>query len=684
MDCKENVKVEDVKTRWVDLSGLPRKGKLIDWENSIGNFVDFVYENIIGKVEIIGYDSNNGRPKLKIKYNDNMMNIKIDAFSDCKIAELLKEELFRPEYDESNPRRVDLRNVPLNSKGVNWSKVAKYKMKIPFVYDDISGEVEVVDYIQQSQKIILKYKDNKPYKINTTLFFKCKLQGLLKEDLLIPKYDESNPRRIDLRNSPLNSYGIDWSLIAENKMYFNFVYDDIKGVVQVIEYNLKNQKVKIAYKDNIDVVNTNDFLKCSLGNLLNKITKDFKINIGTTIKDNKRDIIVLDREYRNVNDKYGYSYNEKWYHYKCNECGYDEGWIVESDLLRGRGCVCCANKKIIKGVNDLATTHPWMMPYLINIDDAYTHTYGSGDKVLMKCPDCGNIKKYKISSLLTYKKIPCTCGDGYSYGHKYMFNLLEQLNIEFEDNKTMDWCKFYSPFQNKEYKGEYDFIIENNKLIIEVDGGFHREDNTMSGQKKEESEFIDEEKDRLALENGYDVIRVVYEDDFEMKNPILNSKIIKYFDLNNINWNESEEFACKNIVKEVCEYWNNKNQNETTYDLSKEFKVASSTIRNYLKKGNKLGWLTTPYNPKEEMSKYKNNKNTDRTNAVIKMKEVVEKKIEVFKDEISLGIYPSGAYLSDNSEELFGIKLIKSSISEVANGKRNHHKGYTFKYLQKL
>lgn len=58
------------------------------------------------------------------------------------------------------------------------------------------------------------------------------------------------------------------------------------------------------------------------------------------------------------------------------------------------------------------------------------------------------------------------------------------------------------------------------------------------------------------------------------------------------------------------------------------------------------------------------------------------KQVEVFKNGISLGIFESTKYISENSEKLFNIKFSSNSICRVCNGKRKHHKGYVFKYIE--
>lgn len=50
----------------VFLDGLPRRGKLIDWKNSVGHTVPFIYDELEGEVYIEGYHNR----KLDIRYLD--------------------------------------------------------------------------------------------------------------------------------------------------------------------------------------------------------------------------------------------------------------------------------------------------------------------------------------------------------------------------------------------------------------------------------------------------------------------------------------------------------------------------------------------------------------------------------------------------------------------------------------
>ena len=452
-----------------------------------------------------------------------------------------------------------------------------------------------------------------------------------------------------------------------------FIYEDIEGLIKIKDY--KNSYLKIEYKNKEVDILISSFQKCKLGNLLNKITSDFKVEKGQVIKDDKRDITITDRKYVQEEKIYRKGRksiaNRKWYKYICNVCGFDcsehwslidktyknELWIEESPLSNQVGCACCSSKIVVKNINSIYKTDTWMIPY-IGEECAKTHSRSSADKVEMICIDCGKIKKYSISKLYTRHSIGCTCGDGFSYGHKYIFNILIQLEQEFIDNHTFEWCKFYNTYKQKYTTGEYDFMIEQNKLIIEVDGDWHRKDNNMSGQTKEESKFIDYEKDRLAKEYGYQVVRI--SDEGDIKQNILNSNLAHIFNLNNINWNKCQEYASSNRVKEACEIKRN-NYELTTTQIGNIMNMNSNTICKYLKVGNFLGWCK--YDAKSEQ---------------------YYSPIKVLNKQMNLiYMFRSINEVKNQYQKIYGEYLDRRKISEVCIGNRKQYKDLIFKYTTK-
>lgn len=392
---------------------------------------------------------------------------------------------------------------------------------------------------------------------------------------------------------------------------------------------------------------------------------NFKVEIGQRFKNENRDLTIIDKEirrkiYTRKNGKLNKN-NFKYYKYHCNKCN-AELWIEENKLLKmNRGCGCCYGRVVVKGINDIATTHPHLVKYFVNIEDAYTHTYASNKKILFKCPDCDFEKEMNVNTLYGQGFSCKKCGDGISYPNKFMFNILEQLNIDFKTEYSPEWIA----------PKRYDFYIPSKKLIIEMDGGFHNKDNNRSGKTKEESLKIDKHKDKLADEHKLKVIRVDCDynsivDRFNyIKNNVM-SKLTTFFNLDIINWNNINEYCEKNLVKEVCKYWDNKKEIETIKDLQKIFQLEESTIRNYLKIGTNLQWCQ--YSAKEEKAK--------SLNKIINKR---SKQIEIFNEnKQSLGVFSSIAELSRNSEELFGVKLVASEISKAVRCKDKIYKNYFF------
>lgn len=478
-------------------------------------------------------------------------------------------------------------------------------------------------------------------------------------------------KKVILDDLPKRGKLINWK--ASIGFEVNFQFYDISGIIKIIDYDGKYLYIK--YLDqNIFKIYTGNFQKCALGKLFETNTSEFKVDIGTCFIDKNRNLTIISRKYKTQqktkqrnNKEIKFTANEKWYGYECKKCGYN-GLIIEGHLLKGQGCpVCCDSPQlVILGINSIYDNNKEMIPY-IGEEIAKTHTKCSGERVIAKCSNCGTEKEMKIGTLYKYGLGCSKCGDGISYPNKLMYNVLEQLLYgNFTSEYYPNWCKYTINNINK--RGFYDFYFElnNKKYIVEMDGSFHFEDNNMNGRTKEESKEIDNLKDLKAKENGIEVIRInCKESDLEsIKNNILKSKLANLFDLiNAIDWNKCEEFALSSFIKKACEIKRD-NPDITFYEMVKILKLNSATIRNYLKKGSRLGWCD--YDPNKE--KIKNNIRKSHP-------------VEIFKDNISLGIFESINKLVKQSENLFGTILNTQTISKVCKGIYKQHKGFTFRYI---
>lgn len=134
------------------------------------------------------------------------------------------------------------------------------------------------------------------------------------------------------------------------------------------------------------------------------------------------------------------------------------------------------------------------------------------------------------------------------------------------------------------------------------------------------------------------------------------------------DYKKVEEKTNEKILK-ICDYYNN-HEGITVSKIAKDLKSNDSSVRMFLNRGKKLGYCN--YDGKKVLEKSWEN-NTSKFG----------KRVEIFKDGKSLGIFPSCIELERQSEELFGVKLLHSGISQVANGKWEHYKKFTFKYVDK-
>lgn len=74
--------------KYLDTTKLPKRGRYIDWKNCVGMELDFIYDNISGKILIEGYE--NGI--LNISYNDKKSTIRQNKL-EKKCSQILDKAL---------------------------------------------------------------------------------------------------------------------------------------------------------------------------------------------------------------------------------------------------------------------------------------------------------------------------------------------------------------------------------------------------------------------------------------------------------------------------------------------------------------------------------------------------------------------------------------------------------------
>lgn len=357
----------------------------------------------------------------------------------------------------------------------------------------------------------------------------------------------------------------------------------------------------------------------------------------------------------------------KGYKYRCLDCN-NEDFINEYHLKNNRGCnVCCRNPKVKVGFNDMHTTAPWMINILWNRDDGYKYTSNSARLIDWKCDNCNHkIKNKSPNSIYSFGLSCPRCSDGISYPNKIMYSVLQQSTQYFENEKVFKWS-LVNNYKNKKLNGvkKYDFYIPSIRTIVEMHGAQHYT-HANRGRSLETEQENDILKLDIALSSGeidnYIVIRADISELNYIKNNIINSKLNKLVKLHNVNWESCDKYATKSLVVEVCDYYMKGIWSST--EIGSLMKKDSSTIRQYLNKGVKMGMCN--YNP-----------NKSKENSVKIAQSAREKGVICLSlDNKFINFYKSATQASKE------LNIGQGHITSVCRGKRKSAGGFKWMYLE--
>lgn len=280
-------------------------------------------------------------------------------------------------------------------------------------------------------------------------------------------------------------------------------------------------------------------------------------------------------------------------------------------LFSGEKCGVCKGTQVYVGYNDFNTKCPELSQYLANHEDGYKFTEWSGEYVDWMCPQCGHIIHKRIRDVHRDGICCPKCSDGISYPNKFMYNCLLQIkdSLDFLDREYRpEWCVF--PFRDVTKTGIYDiyFGIDGKEYFCELDGAWGHGKKICKNLTREESIYIDNQKDKLAQEHNVHMIRIDcdYNRDnrYEyIKKNILLSELMDILPLELIDFDKANTESQNSLLIKACNLWN---LEYTTQQIAKEIGVNGSTVTNYLKTGKKIGICPT-YSAKE--SSYRSNSN---------------------------------------------------------------------------
>ena len=307
----------------------------------------------------------------------------------------------------------------------------------------------------------------------------------------------------------------------------------------------------------------------------------YRYEVGEIITVNTGSYIIIDRY---IGDDTIHKNNGKTNIYKCR-CLIDnyEFELPEFRIKFGIGCPICGNRKIIEGVRSLYDTHPQMLKYLKDPEDAKNFTPYSGKKILCKCPECGHEKYVNVSNLVKSGFSCPICSDHISYPNKFVREFLNQLDVKYEPEKCFDWSD----------DRKYDQYVEEHNMIIENHGLQHYKDCKGKFSDLKTQIKNDKYKYDLAMNNGINRYIVIdcRESSLEwIKKSIMDSELVDIFNFNenDIDWEQCHIVASTNSeIKKVCEAYKT---NHNIKSLAEMFDHDPHTITSYLETGVKCGY----------------------------------------------------------------------------------------------
>ena len=385
--------------------------------------------------------------------------------------------------------------------------------------------------------------------------------------------------------------------------------------------------------------------------------RNYKYNIGDKIQ-------CKDGSYHTIIEKTVGKKNESAYICKCSN-----GHIIKKiQTIVDSRCPYCINLIVEKGINDISTTNKEMFEMIKDKEFAYTHHDNTREKTEFICPIC---KHTHIKSPQLVKKfgLGCPhCSDGYSYGEKFIMNLLDLLSVKYINqysSKDAKWCKQY----------RYDFYLTDYDCIIEVHGEQHYKDTRWGSYEEIHNNDISKEILANQYVSKYIILDVRKSELKHIKKSILSSKLFNILCLtndtiDNINWEEISKNSFLPIIKIIVEKYNNYSNDIS--ELSELLHFSKTTIVHYLKEAALLGLC-------DYDSEYKTKKTLDDNHAM--NSERGSKPIMCIEDS---RVFRNSRILQSNSVELYDKYLDFRYISSVCNGHKQSAKGLHFKFITRI
>jgi very-short-patch-repair endonuclease len=194
--------------------------------------------------------------------------------------------------------------------------------------------------------------------------------------------------------------------------------------------------------------------------------------------------------------------------WKCNKGECHEWTSTTNNRTRGNGCPFCAGQQIckqkkcdgckIKTFASSTKVNYWNKT--LNKEEPYEVFISAKESYWFTCDKC----KHDFKSSLNNIYSGCWCPHCVNKTEQKLNNSLTTYYPQLAQQFKVEWCKkkTYLPF---------DFVLENDKIIIELDGPQHFEQ-ISNWSTPEDTHLNDVYKMKCAKDNGYSIIRLLQSD----------------------------------------------------------------------------------------------------------------------------------------------------------------------------
>ena len=224
------------------------------------------------------------------------------------------------------------------------------------------------------------------------------------------------------------------------------------------------------------------------------------------------------------------------------ECGHKLEMVLKQISSQGHWCSYCSHQKLC----DNEDCKMCFDNYFASVERSkYLNDKNINPRTLFKstnklfgfeCDLCNKVFKSQLSGVT--KGVWCSfC---VNKTEQILFNKLKEIYITLERQYRVEWCK---NLKSNRFL-PFDFVLEERKIIIELDGKQHFEQigNWLSPAETRKNDLY---KMNYANENGYSIIRILQKDVYKNKYDWLNELILNIEKITNEN-RVQNIYMCKN------------------------------------------------------------------------------------------------------------------------------------------